>query len=1290
VTDLSVSIDVPGGGTPMVAVEGEATLTVSGRSLSVVALVRDTAHDGLLVAARPASSLTLADVVPSLPSNLTMSLPKLSFVFATRSVTYASSTLDTATFAYFRGVYCTGTTLPRTRSPCSFSATVGKGVGITAAVDLPAKFKEMVCKLVHPTSPPSGTATTASCVEGPVTVDGQLPLFGSGTLSLEVALPDIRVQAGPVQQVKAFFRLAKSSSGVSMSVGGSLVMLVPGTKTALSDCPSGIAAPSTDPTEVCITLTVTGSLTVSSSGVSVTLTGSLSGDWKLPADKSLTWLTIQNLTVTFGIVAGEDTGLTLGARGTIVLGTATTLGLSVDLSFSPEPPWVELLGFRVKSKEGISMDDLGALYHDVTGNPPPSNLPPLALKNLVFSYASVTRPRLALCKGLRISAALVVTTSTSTHSYFSSTTPVTGKSSSTLAVLTCQTRAPPKTPVCQSDSRSCLASVFLTISPTGIAGAGHLSGWTAGPLEVTTTDLSVTLTKSAVQIDIAGGGTLRTPLLYKTEGTRAPVWLSGHITLQVGTKNLALTASGDIAGHTASISGTGSFDLQNPGFTVTTWLTTAKHWIETTVGGGIKTAMTTVGTDVKTWYTTYVAPNVSTLASDLQASYTQLSSAAQGTWQAIFAIYQQVESVVTTINSGLNSVGANALDITINWIFDDAMHGFTFGGWICIDGHCLVPSYHVTGWCTRGKGGPLCAATFSNLVPALQHYFADPPVLAKLGSAGLSLPPGADAGAMVSRLHTVDPTTTSARTITCAMSKEDYETGYESPTALQVDTLGTTVTITGPRPQTMGNPADQGALDQGTLDALYSGSNSPLGCTPPVDQHLPPLSMSLSRSWVDEGGSVTLNGYVATSNVTSVLVTWGDGTPATVIGVTPSVTGKVTATHTYADETGAGGQTSPFTVSLSAAGVTPATQKLSVVDAPLSVTGLSVSPGTTDVMQPVTVSGAVGGFEPAEGATATITWGDGTAATTVPVSSGGTFSATHVYEKLVPSGLPVRTEPITVSVAEPDGTAAQGATVVSVDDVAPSGAALTATSGATTSGGTVFTHVSTTVSWAAQAHDVSPVQGLSFHVDWADGTTPGQATVTPATSGPDGAGLYTYTVANGFTHAYADACLYTVATTVTDVDTLSTAVTTPVVVTAPLGFHATGPGYWQEQLAAAGGRDSGGKIPAAVLGCYLQIAQHLGPELASTLTPVAALAVLDPSYGQLSKTEKLAAQLRRELLTVLLDFSNGSWDWTQAVGSGGSGGATFGSLVTGADGALASESPQAMAAALGALDELAH
>ena len=1292
-TDLSFSIQVPKSGSAMVAVEGNATLAVSGRTLSVVALVRDTATKGLLVAARPGSSLTLANVVPSLPPSMTMSLPKLSFVFATKASTYASATLDTASFAYFRGIYCAGTTLPRATSPCSFSASIKKGVGITAAVDLPVTFKQMICKLVHPTAPPAGTATTSSCVDGPVSLDGQLPLFGSSTLSLEVALPEIRVQAGPVQEVTAFFKLAKSSSGISMSVGGSLVMLVPGTSTARSDCPTGIAAPSTNPTEVCMTLTVTGTLTLSSSGVSVTVTGSLSGDWKLPHNKGLTWLTIQNLTVSFGISGGEDVGLTLGARGTVVIGTTTTLGLSVDLSFSPEPPWVELLGFRVKSKEGISMHDVAAVYHDVTGNAAPSGLPPLALKNLVFSYSSVTRPKLALCKGLRISAALVITTSTSTSTYFSSSTTVTAKPSGTLAVLTtCKTHTthtthtPPKTSVCKSDSRSCLASVFLTISTQGIVGAGHLSGWSAGPLAVTTTNISFTLTTSAVQIDISGGGTLRTPILYKTEGSSAPIWLSGYVTLKVGTKHLGLAASGDIAGHTASISGTGSFDLQNPGFTVTSWFTTAKHWIETTVGGGIKSSMTTVGTTVQTWYTTYVAPNVSTLASDLQSDYTQLTSAAQGTWRGIFGVYQKVQSVVTTINSGLNKIGANALDITVNWIFNDAMHGFNFGGWVCVAGHCLIPSYHVTGWCTQGKGGPLCAATFSNLVPSLQQYFADPAVTTKLSTtAHLSLPPGAGSGTMVKRLHAVDPTTTGTKTISCAMSKENFATGYESATALQVNALGTTVTITGPKPTTMGNPADQGALNQSTLDSVYSGTNSPIGCTPPVDNHLPPLSMSLSRSWVNEGGSVTLNGYVATDNVTNVLVTWGDGTAATVADVTPSVTGKVTVSHVYADETGTGGQTGPFTVTMSATGVTPVTQKIAVEDAPISVTDLSVTPGSTDVMHPVTVSGTVSGVEAGEPETATIAWGDGTAATTVPVAADGSFSATHVYEKLVPSGQPVRTEPIGVSVVEPDGTGVRASASVTVHDVAPSDATLTATSGATTSGGTVFTHVSTAVGWAAQALDVSPVQGPSFDVNWADGTAPGQTTVSPAASGPDAAGRYTYAVVNGFTHTYAKACLYTVTTTVTDVDTLDTAVTTPVVVTAPLGFTPTGPGYWHEQFAAAAGRNRGGQVGAATLGCYLEIAQHLSPELGPDLTPVAASSILQPSLGHLSATEKLVAQLRRELITALLDFSNGSWAWTQAVGPGG---ATFGSLVTDANGALASGSPQAMQAALDALDNL--
>ena len=74
--------------------------------------------------------------------------------------------------------------------------------------------------------------------------------------------------------------------------------------------------------------------------------------------------------------------------------------------------------------------------------------------------------------------------------------------------------------------------------------------------------------------------------------------------------------------------------------------------------------------------------------------------------------------------------------------------------------------------------------------------------------------------------------------------------------------------------------------------------------------------------------------------------------------------------------------------------------------------------------------------------------------------------------------------------------------------------------------------------------------------------------------------------------------------------------------------------------------------------------------------------VLEPRLGHLPAVGRASSLLRRELLTSLLDFANGTADWTEPIGAGG---ASYASLVAGADAALSSGRLPAIEGALDAL-----
>jgi hypothetical protein len=1218
VTNLVIDLEITPKGDVTVAFTGAGSILVNGQHVTVDLLVRaDSATKSLVVAARLPGGQSL-NALLGLSGSTDLTLPELSLVFSNTGLTADSSTLDPATLAYFSPILCDGST------PCSFNLDIAQGVGVEASVTLPTSLTDLLTKVGITTS-------------GPLVIDGQIPLFGNTAASLAVHLPTVFPNSPPFARIAVSLDLAVSKTSVSFSLVGDMTIVVPGSTSGAGSCPDGVTAPSGD---TCIDLNVQATITAGTSGLSVDISAQLSATtgWTL---NDPSWLTIYNLAVDVGVSTGETgAGVQVGLSGTVKVGSKD-LTVAVALKVTANPPWIEPLGFTIASNSGISISDLTSFYQTVTGQSiSPSALPDVGLRNLYLSISTITNPTLCLQQGVYIRADLVINSG--------------NNAISPDATPPCMPSAPSgqdATSACQADSQ-CLATISLSVDPSvpSISGGGLVKGFSAGPLIMDDTSLDFTLSPSEVQVDISGGGKLLDPVKYATEGTSAPTWASGSLTLGVGSDHLLLDGAvsvGQLSGH---VHATGALNLSDPGFNLTDWFNQVQQFF-TNAGTQINTAMTTVSNTAQQWNATYIAPTANAVFGAINGAFGAATTTSQEQQFAdLLSVYNNVASVINTINSGFDSIGLSKYDISLNSVISEALHGFSFGGWqICV-GKCytVIPSFNVPGICSYDSAiwsEPVCTQPFSDFIASAQSTFADPSVQTSITGAGLNMPTGASDGSVVTRIYTLDPPAPSQ--VTCAMATANYSTGTESSTSVTVNSLGHDVTFTQPNPTELGNSANNATntqnMSQDTFNGLYSGTNSGSCTTPTSFTAVPPITLSLDHSWIYEGASVTASGYVEDSSVSQVSINWGDGSSST---VTVNA-GQYSANHVYADEGGTTGS-STFTVTTSAVSnpsLASATQSLSVLDAPITLGTFNVAPSPVNIMSSVTASGSVTNLETAENTTTTITWGDGTSSV-VTVNPDGTFSATHVYQQLTPVGQPSQDETVQATVTEDDATSAVTTAKLTLNDVAPDNTWTSLTSGQPIVDGTIFTHVGVPLAFSGGGTSITPQTALEYTLAWGDGTS---STVTVAApSGPAVSGNYPYDwPASSLTHTYQSACYNPMTTSVVDEDTMTgPSVNTPIIVTAPLGAAKQGAGYWLSEMATAL-QGPNGTLSAEQLGCYLSIAHYLSPSLPTGLAE--ASAVLSPHFAKLSALQIANAKLERDLLTSLLNFANGTWDWTQPV-----------------------------------------
>jgi hypothetical protein len=294
--------------------------------------------------------------------------------------------------------------------------------------------------------------------------------------------------------------------------------------------------------------------------------------------------------------------------------------------------------------------------------------------------------------------------------------------------------------------------------------------------------------------------------------------------------------------------------------------------------------------------------------------------------------------------------------------------------------------------------------------------------------------------------------------------------------------------------------------------AITAGGYSTIALTQAMDQ---PISAQGSDTLTGTEAAA-VNGTLATftdpdpaaqATQYAASITWGDGTPATT-GTISGPTGgpfTVTGNHTYGDE-----GSYPITVIITdtdnTANSATVNDIATIGDASLTAAGISPMPVSGQ-----SFSGPVAGFTDANTATsspadftATIDWGDGTAASAGTVTgSGGSYqvSGSHTYP-----GTGYYT--VTVHITDDGGSTADAQTKVLIYGVAQGGTFVIGDGNAAT--GTAVTF------WAAQWHKLNTLTGgpapASFKgfedqpaqaacgQDWT--TDPGNSTPPPSGSLP--------------------------------------------------------------------------------------------------------------------------------------------------------------------------------------------
>jgi hypothetical protein len=248
------------------------------------------------------------------------------------------------------------------------------------------------------------------------------------------------------------------------------------------------------------------------------------------------------------------------------------------------------------------------------------------------------------------------------------------------------------------------------------------------------------------------------------------------------------------------------------------------------------------------------------------------------------------------------------------------------------------------------------------------------------------------------------------------------------------------------------------------------------------------LTLTTDGTTIDEGDTFVLGGSFVDPGVLDthrVAITWGDGSPDTIVSLPSGVTSFAGITHQYRNNpTAATSYAISVRVTDDDEPLTPVTAGTSVTVNNVIPSSVSVTPSlaTIDEHGTISLSGSFADLGTLDAHTVIINWGDGSGTHTLNFAAGVTsFSGiTHRYLDN-PAGLPNGSFPITVTVADTDQPfgLATGVSSVTVRNVNPS-IGLTLSQSAISENGTIVVIGSYVDPGSLDRHTV--------RINWGDGT----------------------------------------------------------------------------------------------------------------------------------------------------------------------------------------------------------
>jgi hypothetical protein len=240
---------------------------------------------------------------------------------------------------------------------------------------------------------------------------------------------------------------------------------------------------------------------------------------------------------------------------------------------------------------------------------------------------------------------------------------------------------------------------------------------------------------------------------------------------------------------------------------------------------------------------------------------------------------------------------------------------------------------------------------------------------------------------------------------------------------------------------------------------------------------------------------------------------------------------------------------------------------------------------------------------------------------------------------------------VTVSVEDKDGGDGSASFDVTVRNVPPS--PQIDESGATDINGvpTFIAAAGEPIDFSGQVTDPGS-DDLLLTWDWDDGSTV-QATylLDPPNADPfPSPNVSPRDVTDLQSHAWSEACLYTVSLTAADDDGGQASTEASVMIAGTSG-QARGAGYW---LPHYRGNRSNAFSPET-LSCYLQIAEHMSEVFDEARSGTGSF---DEAVGVLhtgGSQGDLSQELDQQLLAAWLNFANGAFGWTDLVDTTGDG-----------------------------------